>query len=114
MSLTASRSITLAALLVVASPLALRAQADPRLDDPASGRDRHLDDHDRLTPRAGKPGGNDGLHRPERARQPGELEDRNEFPRRPRWRCGDRYGYFGTWSAAGEVVMAPAGLVFDE
>lgn len=31
-----------------------------------------------------------------------------------RWRCGDRYGYLDIWSLAGEVVIAPAGLVFGE
>jgi hypothetical protein len=25
-----------------------------------------------------------------------------------RGRCRDRYGYLGTWSGAGEVVIAPA------
>ena len=28
-----------------------------------------------------------------------------------RWRCGDRYGYLDIWSLAGEVVIAPAGLM---
>jgi hypothetical protein len=40
----------------------------------------------------------------------GTLQGRN--PREiGRWRCRDRYGYVGTWSAAGEVVKVGAWLV---
>src|SRR5262245_41651856 len=45
----------------------------------------------------------------------GSLQGRN--PRETeteRWRRRDRYGYLGIWFLAGEVVIAPAGLVFGE
>src|SRR5579872_6050943 len=43
----------------------------------------------------------------------GSLQGRN--PREAAlWRCRDRYGYLDIWSLAGEVVIAPAGLVFGE